>query len=156
MPQYNEGEIREKVEATVRLLQERDAYLLEHSANDRSITHRLAIYLEEQFPDWNVDCEYNRKGGVTKLLYLDAQPIKSDDAQGTTVYPDIIVHRRGRNDAGSNLLVIEVKKSSSNVSDAHDREKLEKFKSELGYQYALPLKIGVGPQRSVTPALHFI
>ena len=38
-----------------------DAELLNNDVNERSISHRLACYLEPLFPGWNVDCEYNRK-----------------------------------------------------------------------------------------------
>lgn len=37
----------------VRLLDE-DEYLLEKNVNERSVTHRLAMYMQEQFAGWDV------------------------------------------------------------------------------------------------------
>jgi len=36
-----------------------DSYLLEHAINEPTISHRLAVYLESEFPGFNVDCEYD-------------------------------------------------------------------------------------------------
>ena len=36
-----------------------DKYLLKHSLNEPSITHKLAEHLQLFFPEYNVDCEYN-------------------------------------------------------------------------------------------------
>ena len=40
----------------------RDAILLKTGASEWSIAHRLAVYLEQLLPGWNIDCEYNRQG----------------------------------------------------------------------------------------------
>ena len=34
---------------------------LNNDASERSIVHRLAMYLQKLFPDYHVDCEYNLK-----------------------------------------------------------------------------------------------
>ena len=47
-----------------------DFYLLTTNINERSISHRLAVYLQLQFPDWDVDCEYNRNHDDVKRLQL--------------------------------------------------------------------------------------
>lgn len=39
-----------------------DKFLLTKGANERAVAHRLAVYLENDFSDWNIDCEYNRLG----------------------------------------------------------------------------------------------
>src|SRR4051812_41886034 len=39
-----------------------DFALLEDSTGERSIAHRLAVYLEREFDGWHVDCEFNRQG----------------------------------------------------------------------------------------------
>lgn len=158
MPQFSEDDVRDRINDAIRLLQRRDAYLLEHDANERSITHRLAIYVEGQFPGWDVDCEYNRDGADPKRLPR-AQTVQTDDDQGRTVYPDIIVHKRGRNnDPGSNLLVIEVKKSPGGVAVEQAIGKLRGFTQQSGYRYdyALLLRIGVRSRRSENPGVCFI
>jgi hypothetical protein len=40
--------------APARLLDE-DVDLLKADANERSISHRFAVYLEKKFPEWDVD-----------------------------------------------------------------------------------------------------
>jgi len=70
-----------------------------------------------------VDCEYNRYGDETKRL-LDSK----------IVFPDIIIHHRGKNE---NLVVIEVKKQfdGSSISTEEDEDKLKKFSEDPHYKY---------------------
>lgn len=127
-------------------LYSRDKALLSSDANERSITHRLATYLEYGLPGWDVDCEYNRAlghGGWKKVLSYDfgQEKIAPDDMEAKSVFPDIIAHHR---DTNENLLVIEVKKANSLESDAKDLSKLRAFTDpkNLGYQIGLFLRIG--------------
>ena len=124
-------DVEEKVCKALSILFEKDCYLLKVDANERSITHRLGIYMQEEFPEWDVDCEYNRDGH--KIKELDGR-----------VFPDIIVHKRGTH---CNLLVVEVKKNHT-WSDDDDRDKLRKFREDerLGYKHALFLNLGVGDE----------
>jgi hypothetical protein len=120
---------------------------VEHSekdVNERSISHRLASYLQHEFGDWDVDCEYNRNHDdpkLLKLLRMYAVNVSTDDVQARTVFPDIIVHHRGTDD---NLLVIEIKKTTNRLSDGFDKQKLREFKRQLGYSYALFLRFITG------------
>jgi len=109
-----------------------DRGLLEVNANERSMTHKFAEHLQREVPEWSVDCEYNRNGGVPKQLLcsMSNQRVCPADEDGRTVFPDIIVHHRGTQD---NLLVIEAKKSSNDSSD--DRKKLEAFMTDERYKY---------------------
>lgn len=118
-----------------------DGDILAMDVNERSISHRLASYLEEFFNGWNVDCEYNRNHDMPKRLNIRRRSIHSDDTQATTVFPDIIVHRRGTDE---NFVVIEMKKSSSQESDNYDLEKLIAFKEQLGYHFAIFVKVCTG------------
>jgi hypothetical protein len=122
-----DSEIKRKVEFCIRQLLRNDYHLLEINAHERSIAHRLAEYLQQQFHDWHVDCEYNRHGIEIKKL---------GEAR---VYPDIIVHLRN---TPFNLLVIELKCSNENYKG--DIEKLKKFTDQNGefkYKLGLFLKI---------------
>jgi hypothetical protein len=130
------------VEARLKKAEEKllrtDRFLLENDVNERSITHKLAQYLQEEFfPEWDVDCEYNRVGTeeMAKKLDLKAEPSCTDDTHARTVYPDIIVHHRGKE--YENLLVIEAKKNSSPAGTSRDEEKLKAFGKELGYKYCV-------------------
>ncbi|CAM8826321.1 hypothetical protein [Burkholderia pseudomallei] len=117
-----------------------DRHLLCVNASERSISHRLAVHLASQFPDFDVDCEYNRDGFDVKRLALTEREVRDDDVDAVTVFPDIVVHKRGSNE--SNLLVVEMKKGSSNVSPRYDLEKLDAFRRELGYRYSVHCTIG--------------
>lgn len=137
-------EVRSKVDASLDLLLKYDSYLLENDVNERSISHKLAVYLEEKFRDWNVDCEYNRHYDEVKRLDMSdcrAEAPTLKDTEAKTVFPDIIIHRRSTDD---NLLVIEIKKTTSSVSDDFDLCKLRAFKSELNYHYALFIRFLTG------------
>lgn len=148
-------EIEPRIQSAVRQLQKADAFLLRNEANERTISHRLAMYLDCEFPGWDVDVEYNRAGteGDSKRIadweQVDWKEIAGDadpkqlvhDMEARTVYPDIIVHRRGTE---ANLLVIELKKSGR-PGDL-DRRKLHVMgdRAGLGYQHAVFLQLPVG------------
>lgn len=134
-------EIVGKVIAAIKLLFESDKFLFQVNSSERSISHRLALYLTPQFADFDVDCEYNRDAHEIKRLQLADVCGRSADSDGSPVLPDIIVHRRGTED---NELVIEIKKSTSSVPDEFDLEKLTAFREELHYKAALFLRIKCG------------
>ena len=134
-------DIRKSIERAYQMLIEKDGYLLKVDANERSITHRLAIYLESEFSGYDVDCEYNRDGFDPKRLISFKKKIDFDDTNGTTVYPDIIIHQRGRGKR-DNFIVIEVKKLSN--TDNSDKEKLVIYKKELFYKYAYFVRFPIG------------
>lgn len=117
-----------------------DRYLLNVNANERSLTHRIGMYLQDQFDNYDVDCEYNRDKHEPKELHIEQEESDEREGNATTVYPDIIVHRRGSND--DNLLVIEFKKSSSTVNNGRDMNKLHAYKKELHYRFALFVELG--------------
>ena len=131
-----ESDLHKKVKAALYEFFCKDRGLLELNVNERSISHKLAEYLQPQFEGLQVDCEYNRREGeVKRLNCLQPEETRSDDRDAKTVYPDIIVHRRGNDD--SNLLVIELKKlGAGGVS--HDKKKLRAFTDpQCGYNYRL-------------------
>jgi len=133
--------IGEKVLQALEKFIERDVLLLEIDANERSLTHRVAIYLQELFQDMDVDCEYNRDEHDPKELFLPGGDGDTYDTDAQTVYPDIIVHKRKTND---NLLVIEFKKTSSRIDDSKDFKKLNEYVNQLNYKYALFIEFEVG------------
>ncbi|TAN57451.1 hypothetical protein EPN15_04320 [Patescibacteria group bacterium] len=113
-----------------------DAFLLESDANERSIAHKLAEYLQQQFNGWHIDCEYNRHGLSSKEI----PGIESCDVEKSSnlVLPDIIIHHRNTDD---NLIVIEIKKNK--MVDKCDNAKLSAFtKQDGGYKYQFGLFIG--------------
>lgn len=69
----------------------------------------MAVYLEKYFPKYNIDCEYNRMADVDGTYSLRS-PKRIHGTEKSR--PDILVHKRGP-DTKNNLLVVELKKSSS-------------------------------------------
>jgi hypothetical protein len=75
-----------------------------------------------------------------KRLELAPRLTSTDNDEAVTVFPDIIVHRRGNND--HNLLVVEIKKAETGTDIAYDLHKLRAFRRELKYAWAVHLIIG--------------
>ena len=92
------------------------------------------MYLREYFANHDVDVEYNRDGPDTKRLQelISDHRCPRDRDEGRTVLPDVIVHRRGVKD--SNLLIIEMKKSTNPGGIQKDRRRIRAFRKELGYR----------------------
>ena len=133
--------IKKALDASIDLLLRTDADILRIDVNERTISHRLANYLELHFPGWNIDCEYNRDEHEPKRLDIIPRDVMSDDTEATTVFPDIIIHRRGTK---QNLVVIEMKKTTSHEDDKYDFRKLKAFKQQLGYRFAVFIKVKTG------------
>jgi hypothetical protein len=153
----NQKEIRQKLDGAIQKFMEHDLELLSRDVNERSITHRLAMFLQDEFaPEWMVDCEFNRYGFDSKKV-LDFYPhgTTTDDTEARTVFPDIIVHKRGPE--GPNLLVIEAKKSTNNDGGL-DVEKLKRYKSSLHlhYEHAVFLVFRTGKDHPGVEVLQFI
>ena len=140
-------EINVLVNGAIARLLRHDKDLLSNNANERSITHRLAMYLQDEFPEWHVDAEYNRDGENVKLLHEHAATEPTDTLDAPTVFPDIIIHRRGE---AENLLVIEAKKSTNATAPDNDWKKLQRMTVQEGhykYEYGLWLLFDVGKQQ---------
>jgi hypothetical protein len=137
MKRYERRYVEKKVNCALDALVKNDLFLLQTDVNERSVSHRLAEYLQGFFPSWHVDCEYNRDHDRKKeLTYpLPSEPI--DSLRARTVFPDIIIHCRNTT---HNLLVIEMKKDANSDRDEEekDKNKLRAFlKPPYCYQYGL-------------------
>ena len=135
--------VREGLLAALRTFGLRDSYLLRHDLHERTLTHKLAEYIQPLFPDWNVDCEYNRDGHDPKRVRI-AAPAPLHEDEGSNVFPDIIIHRRGTNEY--NILVLEAKKSRDGGDgiNERDRQKVEAFIADLKYRYGALVVFHVG------------
>ena len=118
-------------------------------ASERSIAARLAMYLREHFIEYDVDVEYNRAEDKVKRLRDVVSRCRRDrdETEDQRVLPDVIVHRRGDNK--SNLLVIEVKKSSDPRGTDCDHERLEAFRAELRYMFGALVVFTTGKRPKV-------
>jgi hypothetical protein len=137
-----DSEIIENIEIAIDKLKAEKRPLLP-GVSERSFAHRIAVHMENLFEGWDIDCEYNRRGLLTKEL----EGIKQCDEQRRTerIYPDIIVHYRTNEREVAeeeNLLVIEMKHDDPN--DICDKKKLELMTdSREKYKYQLGLYINV-------------
>jgi hypothetical protein len=109
-----------------------------NAGNELSVCHRLAVYLENDFQGWNIDCEYRKQGIYSNL---------KRNNEGEEKRPDIIVHRRGQLEKNDNLLIIEVKLENDNI--AEDEKRLKEFtskpKGERTFQYLYGVSISFIP-----------
>lgn len=118
--------VRRKLTQACEQLLSTEENLLFTDVNERSITHRLAVRLEQLFDKMDVDCEYNRDLLDVKRLPTRTETVRSNDTKAKTVYPDIIVHKRRSRE--HNLLVVEAKKNEG-IGTTHpsDEAKLRAF-----------------------------
>ena len=115
---------------------EKEKAIIKNDTNERTLTQRLAFYLELQlrknikYENYSVDCEYNRKEEDIKRLKFGKNTDKKE------IYPDIIVHQRK---IKNNLIAIEMKKTTSrNTDKIKDIEKLKALTDEKNcYSYIL-------------------
>jgi hypothetical protein len=136
----NDEQIKQAVQRAFDSLRAEQPPLDFHIVHERSTAHRLALHLEPCFNGWNIDCEYDRYGRVQKLL----EGIRACDERRRTdrILPDIIVHHRGQNGSGHNLLVVELKKDE--VQDPCDFEKLQGMTYSHGsFSYQLGLYVNI-------------
>lgn len=156
--------ITQKITTAYQTLFTHDSHLFIVGANERSITHKLAEYLQHEFSEWNVDCEYNknqydekvvttwenRRNELLETLELEITERRRNLIQkildgGISVYPDIIIHHRGTND---NLVVIEAKKTDFPNNEDNDVEKLKAYLIEpyLKYKFAFKVMLPAGSE----------
>jgi hypothetical protein len=136
----NQADVESALGRALELFLDQERYLLEVDASERSMSHRLAVYLAEVIPDYEVDCEYNRDGFNAKKLHLQPPETNAFDDDAVTVFPDIIVHKRGSNN--DNLLVVEIKKANSRLGPQFDKSKLTAFRAQLNYKWAAHVVVG--------------
>jgi hypothetical protein len=145
MREWLEDQLRRAIVTTC----DDDTVLFGRDASERSIMFRIGRYLapvvEDRWPDrlW-VDCEYNRIADpvnerVIKQVKLDGVPGKK-----RCVFPDLIVHDRSGSSGDHNLLIVEAKKiPAGRRGVAFDLRKLAAYQSQLLYQYAVYLELGI-------------
>lgn len=117
----------------------------EYDIHERTVAHRLAIYIEKRFPEYHVDVEYNRSresyglddiGNIIgKRLTLE-KIIDEDNYR--YVYPDIIVHKRDMQD---NLIEIELKLAWKSKEKKYDFLKINEYMAQLGYQFGVYIEL---------------
>ena len=145
-------EIEEKVNLALDIFYVKDKYLIDNDIHERSMTHKLAIYLEELFNGYDVDCEYNKNISESKKIYdveykiQEIRKIEKDEYKDSVVvFPDITIHKRGNK--LKNLLVIEVKKDNAIKNNKSKLEEIDIFKlkaytsKDLNYSYGMYINL---------------
>ena len=144
---YTQDIIKNILEKSLDKLFEKDYKIIfkSYDLHERSITHRLAVYIESQFIDtkYTVDVEYNRMRnnynedviGNAIGKNLDFEKYGKESAN---VYPDIIIHQR---DTKNNLLEIEVKMKWKNSKRDFDYIKINEYIKQLDYQFGAYIEI---------------
>jgi hypothetical protein len=112
--------------------------LLESGVREEALCHHLADELQQEFPDWDVDTEYDK-------LHVNGIPAAkkyiSSTGKTRTAIPDIIVHHR---QTAENLLVVEIKRLGKMRGREEDRDKLRAYKlPPYSYQFAVFLELGM-------------
>jgi hypothetical protein len=87
-----------------------------------TISHRIAVYMEPLFREYDVDCEYNKHLLNAKKVY-----------NGSNIRPDIIIHKRMNDERNS--IAFEIKKNgvSSKLAKADIRKLKEGMIDTLHY-----------------------
>ncbi|WP_339055180.1 hypothetical protein [Fusobacterium animalis] len=119
--------------------------IIEINVNERTLSARLMFHLQtlllneiyqENYKEYSVDCEYNRRKEIVKILPKEYRELEKKDKQ---IYPDIILHQRN---SEKNLMIIEMKKTYSSdeggKNENRDRLKfLTSLRKENKYKYLL-------------------
>ena len=129
--------LRDLVAGSLADLIEHEWTLAMTDVGERSTTSHLFRFMAARCAttDWDVDHEYNRNVDLSKAISFG----RSDDTGEKRIYPDIILHRRGRDE---NLLVIEAKKGFA--TDEDDFDKVKALVASRDYHYELGLLLAFG------------
>ena len=109
-------EIKDKIKKCLKKVYDEDPSLIEkYDICERSIMHRFALYLQEEFQDYWVDCEFNKQSYGGEISPKILSSLKGN-------YVDIIIHGRENK---PDFLCFEIKKSNNYYGRDNDREKLK-------------------------------
>jgi hypothetical protein len=126
----DKNDVTGKIAECVDRLYENEKALFERNLCERCLMFRLAYYLQKEFPDHFVDCEFN------KVLVSDSNTDKMIfgelDKRIGKMYTDIVVHKRDSNGKG-NLVCMEIKRTKKGIES--DIERLKMMTSNSGIEY---------------------
>lgn len=150
----NLTQINEKIKRALNRLYEEDELLFElndgKGASERCIVFRFAMYLQEDFRNYFVDCDFNasctyhlQEDGTYVRTKNHGKPIRNEDGSLTDRFPDIIVHERNfpeiynplENEQLNDFICFEIKKSTNYVGRDKDLNNLRQLTSSYGYLY---------------------
>lgn len=132
--------VKELVLCALKDFYKNDAILMDYinereAVSERCMVFHIGCYMLERmkeiptFQRFQLDCEYNRNLEDPKLISIPCEELSGMGIR--MVYPDLIIHKRRRND--DNLLVIEFKKGKTSKSAMdQDVDKLKGFTMQTG------------------------
>jgi len=124
---YNFQFIRNKINLILNKFIRNDLTLLSNDLHEVTVSHKIGEYIQMEFPEWHVDCEYNRNLSHIKELWE------------SNFRPDIVVHIRNTR---KNLLVVEVKKATSKPEEIDaDRKRVQELTIAESFLYQFGLVI---------------
>lgn len=132
------------LDEAIEKLYEKDYYVIEKRVSERCVCARLAYHLENLmrekyytlFHGYNVDVEYDRKGG-------DPKHIGSMEKRHIC---DLLIHNRGFNGPLDNLLALEMKVHNNNSHIQSDYKRLHdivQHRNNLNKNLACETMLGV-------------
>jgi hypothetical protein len=118
------SKIREKIKTCIDRIYKNDSDLFSRENYEVTISCKFAQYLHDEFPEYSVDCEYNR--------HIDGHK----ECEGQRIRPDIVIHKRGKDE--NNLVYIEIKTDHNRDDRADDINKIKCVTKQNGeYKYIL-------------------
>lgn len=147
-PTCASDEAKAWLQEAVSIAGSRDAALWDRNVGERArvaaIHFALRSLVERETTAWHVDAEYDKFGADPKLQ-PGLTPTTRRQRKGT---PDLMIHRRGGRGASHNLIVVEFKKTYSNLEDgSSDIRKIEYWAENIGYRVGAV--VGLGPSGSL-------
>ena len=152
-------EVLELVDMSLNKLYEKDKYLIQNNSTERNIVFHFSRYFSNFFDkkytkiydELSVDCEYDRDDS-------DKKKILDDNKNEKNIYPDFILHKRGKN-SNKNILVIEFKMYDNTDQGELQRDiiKLKKLTDpNANFKYKLGLHIIIGKEREEVKIVKYV
>jgi hypothetical protein len=147
--------VAERIRKCLRRLYTQDAILFERNRGrgvcERCLVFRFAMYLQEEFVEYFVDCDFNSSaafipqgdGGTRVVPDIPGKGIRNRDGTTTKRFVDIIIHRRTLQ-PGNDFICFEIKKTDGrDQREAEkDRNNLLELTSQYGYRFGFYLILG--------------
>lgn len=146
--------IKRSIEGCLRILYRTDGFLLRRNNNrgvcERCLVFRFAHYLQNQFDDHFVDCDFNssfsgypNKGRDVTENKRSGKPIKNENGSVTRRFVDIVIHKRDCS-SQNNLVCFEIKKWNTNNKKERNKDynNLRRLTSDYGYSCGLHIVFG--------------
>ncbi|HUW20419.1 MAG TPA: hypothetical protein VMW16_14065 [Sedimentisphaerales bacterium] len=146
------NDIESKIKECLQKLYERDSILFVRNNGkglcERCIVFRFALYLQETFSGYFVDCDFN--SALVNGQQVSGKPITQPDRRTSrNRLVDIIVHNRTLRQ-GNDFICFEIKKWNNYDKNASDKDKnnLKVLTREYGYRYGFYLIFGKTRQKT--------